>query len=149
MYINKLHLWTSRPKQCWEVLCNSNLVSQLGKGPGHHVCSMVSLQNCSLGAPTYNPRPQTDTIICLPVNCSTGLCSSFLQCCLFCFANLGTLVNPQPWLARPPPRAPQLQVLPPVLSVVLLVPHSQQAWSQGSIQRGQKQGQRPPLLSCL
>ena len=62
MYINKLHLWTSRPKQCWEVLCNSNLVSQLGKGPGHHVCSMVSLQNCSLGAPTYNPRPQTDVI---------------------------------------------------------------------------------------
>ena len=93
MYINKLHLWTSRPKQCWEILCNSNLVSQLGKGPGHHVCSMVSLQNCSLGAPTYNPRPQTDTII-ISLCVEMQLCVCVCVCVCVCLTFTMLFVSP-------------------------------------------------------
>ena len=48
-------------------LVNSNLQSQLGKGPGWCSHPMVETSNCSLGAPAYNPRPKSDVIISLHI----------------------------------------------------------------------------------
>ena len=44
------------------------------KGPGGMFSPWVQLQTAALGAPTYNPRLQTDIIISLcAAECSSGL----------------------------------------------------------------------------
>ena len=45
-YITKLGQPTFRLKQCWKSLVNSNLESQLGKGPGLYVHPMGETSNC-------------------------------------------------------------------------------------------------------
>ena len=58
-----------------------------------------------------------------------------------------SVVKPLEWLARPAPGSQQSQDPSLIFSVVPCCLYSQQALSQGSIQAGQKQGQRPALLS--
>ena len=59
----------------------------------------VRHQNCSLGVPACNPKPQTDININFPANCSSCFMLIFfffflIQYCLFCFVDLGMLLIP-------------------------------------------------------
>ena len=93
----------------------------------------VRHQNCSLGVPACNPKPQTDININFPANCS----SCFMLMIFFFFFFFNTVlfvlfcrswdvVDSLAWLARHSPGAQQFQDSLSVLSMVLLGLHSQQ-----------------------
>ena len=94
-------------------------------------------QNCSLGVPACNPKPQTDININFPANCSSWFMLIFFFSFLFIFFFFNTVlfvlscrswdvVDPLAWLARHSPGAQQFQDSLSVLSMVLLGLHSQQ-----------------------
>ena len=67
----------------------THLESQLGKGPRPHVHSMSETSKTAIPSTTYNPRRQTESIIHLWANCSSGFMLT-----LFCSVNLGMLLRP-------------------------------------------------------
>ena len=103
------------------------------------------------GVPAHNPRMQTDIVISLGANGSSGFILIFITT-LFA---LSWNCKPLAWLARPPLGAHHFEEPAPLS-------HPQRPWlpgnnrrtqeqagSQGSIQAGQKQGQRPDLFLVL
>ena len=84
----------------------------------------------------YNPRMQTDMVISLWANCSSG----FMLILFVLLCKTWNAAKPEAWLARPPPCSQQSQDCSPILPMVLQVSHSQQAVTPSHFQSVQYPG---------
>ena len=98
----------------------------------------VRLYRLQFGVPTYNPRMQTDIIISLWANHSSG----FMLMLFVLSCKMWYVVKPGAWLVRPPPGAQQSQDSSPSYLVVL----SQQTVRALPVSEVSRQAQRPALL---
>ena len=106
----------------------------------------MKLQIAVWGLLAYNPKLQTDSII--SVHAKMQLCFYFNICTvLFVFSRESwDFVKLQARLARPPGLKNSKTHSLSYLKCHLTSCAYGQAWNQGSVQAGQKQGQRPALL---
>ena len=114
--------------QCWETLHHSTSGVWIGKMvPGRTSAPRVRLHRLQFGIPTYNPRMQTDLIINLWANHTSGLMLMLfvLPCKIWYIVKSGA------WLLRPPPGAQQSQDFSPSY---LWCSHSRQWGHSQSVQ---------------
>ena len=106
------------------------------KVPGSMSAPWTRLQKLQFGISAYNTKMQTNIIISLWANSSSG----FMLVLLALSCKTWNVVKSGAWLARDPPGAQQFQDLSPILSIVLQVSHSPQAFTHSHSQSGQCPG---------